>query len=371
MLLKVGKCIVLLLITLCLNNCGPSGDDKTNSVVRYARGFNIIEQNSRKIVLTDAMNQPFTILCRKAESDESSSNDNIIHAPVKKVVSTSATAVSLIKAIGEIDSLVGVKLPQKAWHIKEIKKRMENGTISLIGDGSHDYIDYERVMAIRPDIVFNNTDYPVKWTVLLKDRGILTASVCTHKEDSLLGQFEWVKMLGAFYNESDQVKRIFDERANRYNALKESIAQKATSVPGVLWGTVVRHRASVPGGASFIANAIKDSGGEYALQKELKNARGGYIPFDLELFYQKGMGADVFVLSSTKASGIKRIEDLVRLNDMFKNFKSVKNKNVWCYQPWLWQSVDKPDEVFKDIAAIVHPGIFPDAEIRYFEKLSR
>ena len=370
MLPRFGKCIVLLWITLCLNSCGPSGDDKAEGDVVYARGFNIIKSDSREIVLTDAMNQAFTILCGETDPDEASSHD-AIRAPVKKVVSTSATAVALIRAIGEIDSLAGVKLPQKAWHIKEIRKRMETGTISLIGDGSHDYIDYERVMAIRPDIVFNNMDYPAKWTTLLKDRDIQTASVCTHKEDSLLGQFEWVKMLGAFYNAGDRVKEIFDERANRYNALKERMARKATVVPGVLWGTVVRHRASVPGGASFVANAIKDSGGEYALQKELKDARGGYIPFDLELFYKKGMDADVFVLSSTKASGIKSIDDLVKLNDMFKNFKSVKNENVWCYQPWLWQSVDKPDEVFKDIVAIVHPDIFPDVEIRYFEKLSR
>lgn len=365
--LKDKKVIPFLLLILFLFSCSPSKNNNTESAVVYARGFTVTQKTGSKTIVTDYLKNRFTIIHNALDQNEPSSYYTI-YAPVKSVISTSAPAVSLIGSLGETDSLVGVKLPQKAWHIKEVREKMKAGIIAIVGDGSHEYIDYEQVLTLKLDIIFNNIDYPAKWTAILKKRGVKTASVCTHKEDSLLGQFEWVKMVGAFYNRGYLANTIFNEKADRYNALKESIS-KDIAMPKVLWGTVIKHRASVPGGASFIANAIKDSGGDYLLQKELEHSRGGYISCDLELFYTKGIDADVFVLSSTKAGGIKCIEDLIKLNGMFKNFKSVKERNVWCYKPWFWQSVDKPDEIFSDIVAIIHPDMFPDAEIRYFERL--
>ncbi len=366
--MKKQKLALLFFVALLSSHCTLSDGNKTENNVYYAQGFHILEETEHVTVITDCLGVQITIVHDEKGSHDAASSDYTIGAPVAKVISTSAPAVSLIKSIEKTDSLAGVKLPAKSWHIEEVRERMKTGDISLIGNGSHDYVDYEQVLKIKPDIVFNNIEYPAKWAEILRTSGIKTASVCTHKENTLLGQFEWVKMVGAFYSEGIKAECVFNRRADRYNGIKTSI-DPDQDAPKVLWGTVYSHRASVPGGASFIANAIEDGGGEYVLRKELENARGGYLACDLEMFYQKGVDADVFFLSNTKAGGIKTIEDLVTVNDILKNFKSVQTGNVWCYKPWFWQSVDKPDEIFRDIVAILHPGMFASPEIKNFERL--
>ena len=141
------------------------------------------KKTEQKIVITDYLRNQFTIIHDEKGKHDAASSRYTIGAPVAKVVSTSAPAVSLIKSIERTDSLAGVKLPAKSWHIEEVRERMKTGAISPIGNGSRDYVDYEQILKIKPDIVFKNIDYPAKWAEILGTSRVKTASVCTHKEN--------------------------------------------------------------------------------------------------------------------------------------------------------------------------------------------
>lgn len=369
----IGKALEPLTLLLVLVFFAPMpaplascGAETHHGSVRFATGFEILAQTSERTVIRDSMNQVLTVF-HKGEPR----GDALPHAyrsPVKRVVSSSAPAVPLINAIGQIDSLVGVKLPQNAWHIQEVQERMAAGKIALIGDGSHEYVDYERAAALNPDIIFDNIFRPGRWSALAEDNVLKVGSIYTRNENTLLGQFEWIKMLSVFYGAEKQAAAIFKEKVDHYDSIKGRVRRRAFT-PNVLWGFITPHKASVPGGSSFIANAIADAGGKYVCQEEFQSYQGGYLPCDLEVFFTEGVDADLFILSSTKAGGIKSLDGLVRLNGMLKKFKSIQTRNVWCYQPWFWQSVDKPDEILEDIAAILHPEIFPGHKVRFFCKL--
>ncbi|WP_419655742.1 hypothetical protein Dvar_48390 [Desulfosarcina variabilis str. Montpellier] len=51
-------------------------------------------------------------------------------------------------------------------------------------------------------------------------------------------------------------------------------------------------------------------------------------------------------------------------------FKAVRAGAVWCFQPWWWQALDRSDEIVADLAAILHPELFPGHVLNLFFKLS-
>jgi len=346
-------------------SCGCSREE-TGALqrTRFATGFDILERNSARTVIRDAQGKRFTVVHGQGKGVGDSA---AFRSPVRRVISLSAPAVPLIDAIDRLDTLVGVKLPEKSWHVQAVKERMKSGAITLVGDGSHEYVNFELVAALKPELIFNNVDYSGKWGAFLEELGIRSVAVHTHMENSLLGQFEWVRMIAEFYGEGQKADRLFNKRVERYEAIRKKGGPPAR--PSVLWGTVYVNRASVPGGDSFIGRAVRDAGGSYALEKELAGRQGGYLSCDLEMFYKRGLEADLFIISSTKGGGVRRVSDLVSLNPMLKDLKSVKSGNVWCYRPTFWQAVDRPDEVLKDIAAMINPAGYPGYKPVYFEKL--
>jgi iron complex transport system substrate-binding protein len=352
--------LALLCVVLC--SCKERGEHPAVSA-HYSRGFDIVERSKEKTVFVDSYGNTQEIF----HDGNTVSGIDAFVSPVKKAVSISAPSVTLVNAMGKIDSIAGVKLPASAWHIPEVRQRMESGRIALVGDGSHEHINAERIVALNPDIVFNNIESPEKWLSILEERKIRVLPVLTHKEDSLLGQFEWIRLLGEFYNEGEKAGKLFDEKSRFYAELKNKVKNaKRTSV---LCGVVYDRSASVSGGGSVIANTVRDAGGRFLFEKEFRESDSQYIKCDLEAFFSKGLDADVFILTTTKAGGTTRISDITALNDIYARFKSFKNGNVWCYSLDFWQSIDRPDEVLADMIAILHPELMPGYKVRHFDKL--
>lgn len=363
----LGAMFACLFLLACsaLSSCRQDGTYKALST-SSARGFDLVERNDEKTVFIDAFGQK-----REIFHGSGKLLPGAYVSPVKRAVCISAPAVPLINALGEIDSVCGVKLPADSWQLPEIRERVESKRIVAVGDGSHEYINPEIMVSLRPDIVYNNIESSGRWLSLLEERNIKILPVFTHKETSLLGQFEWIRLLGEFYNQGNKAGRLFDEKLKSYNELKNRVQGKLPERehPSVLGAVVYEHRVAVSGGDSVLANTVEDAGGRFLFKDEFLNSESQYIECDPEAFFRKGVDSDVFILTTTKASGIKRIGDITALNDMCRHFKSFKNKNVWCYNLGYWQAVDRPDEVLSDMIAILHPHLMPGHEVRYFDRL--
>ncbi len=329
----------------------------------HASGFKILDSDDTRTVLKDSLNRTMTVVHGKSKKSEK----EFFHSPAGKVISISSPSVPLIVALDETDSLKGVRLPAASWYLKEIKKRMNSGKIKLIGNGSHGYMNFEAIVALNPDLVFTNTEIENRWEVFLSERGIKTVAVLTHLERSLMGQFEWIRFISCFYGREKKASDLFTIKKDLYSKISSEV-RSSPSKTKTLWCNIVQHRVSVPGGDSFIANAIADAGGDYVLKNFTSDLRGGYIPLDMELFYETGRSADVMIISATK-SAIGNIDSLIRINPFIQNFISIKNKRVWCYRPCFWQSIHRPDEILKDITAMLHPELHQDHRLTFFEKL--
>jgi len=66
---------------------------------------------------------------------------------------------------------------------------------------------------------------------------------------------------------------------------------------------------------------------------------------------------------------VSSIEDILKGGPILAKLKTVKEGKVWCFQPWYYQSLDKTEGIIEDLAAIFHPELYPEHELKYVMKL--
>ena len=241
---------------------------------------------------------------------------------------------------------------------------MEEGRIELVGGGMGEP-DYEKILALKPDIVFMYTGLPTQEKVFekFKEMGITVAVDNEWLENNPLGRLEWIKFLAAFYDKDEEAKDFFEKVDKRVKEIAFKVSMEKR--PDVLWGSIWRGKCYVPAGDSYVAKMISIAGGNY-LFSDLKGT--GSANVTLEELYARGKNADVFIYSSFPPY-VNSLKDILKGAPILAELKAVKEGKVWCYQPWYYQSLDKTDEIIEDLAAIFHPELYPGHEPGYFVKL--
>lgn len=332
--------------------------------LQYATHFQIESIAGGCKLVTDGAGRRLLLVPRGKRPPKGYRCSEVIEIPVKRVVTKWTTIPPLLKAIGVVGSIVGVTTRQKNWYIKEIRQGMKQGRIKYLGQARA--TDYERLRSLDPDIFFAGEWDRVE---LLKELKIPFAMVTEYLEKDPLGRLEWIKFFAAFYNREMVAERFFNNAVKNVNALSLKISKIETR-PKVLWGFIsAKGTVYVPRGDSYVARMISMAGGDYVF----KHIRGvGSVPISLEEFYSRGRDADIYISTGILPQyGITSIKKLLVAHPILKGFKAVNAENIWCLQPWYWESIDKTDEIIEDLAAIFHPKLFPGHRPRYFLRLQR
>jgi len=330
----------------------------------YATHFNVEYLLDGRKIVTDGAGRKLLLVPRGREIIGLSPASPVIRIPVKRVVTRWSTIPSLLQALGTMRTIVGVTTRREELCNEQIKERMAQGAITSLG--AHGTIDYEKMYAINPDVFFVS-----RWekTDKLNELAIPYAVITEYLENNPLGRMEWIKFFAAFYNKEKAANDFFAKAVRNVRQLSKKI-EKVKKKPRILWGFIRRGGTIyAPRGKCYVSRMITIAGGDSVL-RGLK--RMGGAPISLEQFYEHGRDAAIYICPEPLPRyGITSIKKLVALNPVLADFRSVKSGSVWCFQPWYWDSIDKTDEIITDLAAILHPGLFPDHKPRYFFKLPK
>jgi len=331
--------------------------------IKYTKGFKIeyLPDGCKKV--TDAEGQEFILIPRGKEVS-GYEDYRRMEIPVRRVIALSTTQVCLLRPLGVLDSVIGITTKKERWYIEEIRKGIEEERIELVGSGMGGP-DFERILALKPDIVFMYTGYPAatKTFEKLKEMGIPVAVDNGWLENHPLGRLEWIKFLAAFYDKEGEAVKYFDEAEKRVKEIASKVSMEKR--PTVLWASIWGGKCFVPCGDSYITRIISLAGGDY-LFSDLKGT--GSTNVTLEELYARGKNADVFIYPSFPPY-VSSIEDILKGGPILAKLKTVKEGKVWCFQPWYYQSLDKTKGIIEDLAAIFHPELYPEHELKYFMKL--
>jgi len=233
-------------------------------------------------------------------------------------------------------------------------------------------LNYELIANLNPDLVIT---YGVGGQVAgynqkLNDLGVQTVIIAEYLENHPLGKLEWIKLLGEFYNQRKLADTYFENIEKEYTSLiklTDSIKDK----PKVLFGLPWKDAWHVPGGRSYLARMVEDSGGDYIWSK---NDSRESLPFGIESIFAKASYTDVWLNTGT----VNTREDILKIDGRFKNFKPFRKSKIYNNNLKVnkfggndyWEKgLVQPHIILKDMIHIMHPDILPDHKLEYYQNI--
>jgi len=209
------------------------------------------------------------------------------------------------------------------------------------------------------------------YTAKINELGTKVMYNADYLETDPLGKAEWIKVFGALFCKEKMADSIFSAIEANYNRIKDYINANTRSKPAVMLGLPFRDTWYISPGNSYISRLIRDSGGSYLWEKTESSVS---MPYGLENVYIQSLNADFWLNPGSVLSKDEIVSLEPRLGSVppfingmiFNNNKRINKSGGNDY----WESGTlNPHLILKDIASILHPGLFPDHELVYYRKI--
>ena len=324
-------------------------------VYYYKDGYKLIDVHEDK---------QYLIVPEGEEEPENLADDIVvIQQPTENIYMAATASMSLFDAIGGIDKVKFSGLEASGWYVESAKKAMESGAMTFAGKYSEP--DYETLVDGDCDLAIESTMilHTPKVQEMIEDLDIPVFIDRSSYESHPLGRTEWIKAYAAMLNKEDVADTFFEKQTKVIENLKDfkntgkTVAYFFVNADG----TVV-----VRSSKDYIPKMIDIAGGKYIFS-DLKNteSKSASVELSMEEFYSKAEEADYLIYNATIDSPINSIAELTAKNELFKDFKAVKNGNVWCTGKSLYQATDIVGNLITDIHLMLTDGDEKDMTFLY------
>lgn len=374
--------IVLMLILPILAGCQSAGNQAYDSTrehstfTSYATRFDIQTEDDYRILQVkdpwqNSKNLSYTYILGRNKNliPDSLSSLPFIRTPVSRVVAMSTTHVAMIAALDKAGTIKGASGTAFIYNPR-IRQLCDSGLIADVGYGQG--LNYERVVALEPDVVFL---YGVEGTVTsaakkLGELGVQVVYCAEYLEPDPLGKAEWLRFFASFYDREDEADRLFSKVDSAYRAL-QMLTEGVEERPEVMMGLPWKDSWYVAGGKSFASRLISDAGGNY-IWRDHPSAEA--VPYDLETVFSRAVNADVWINPGAATS----IDELMAFEVRFGELPVVRQGSIYNNNERLsegggndyWESATvRPDLVLADLISVFHPDLLTDHRMFYYRKL--
>lgn len=253
------------------------------------------------------------------------SRDTIsISQPIGRLIVTSTSYIGFLDAVGADSVIVGVSGGEYVCD-SSVTAGLSNGTVVDIGyDASP---DYEKIMALKPDLLLTYSVSPVKSQFFskLESLGIKTFIVNEHLERHPLARAAYIRLFGALTGNmaaADSVLKIVSEN---YINLRDSVQSNLNrNIELDSKGTTHKQRKIlvnipykdqwfIPGQESYLTTLFKDAGGEILGAKSGSSVSG---QISVETAYSLSKEADLWM----NVGWCQTLEQLLSVNPLFDDF---------------------------------------------------
>jgi len=353
---KVREIVAVVLVVVILAGCLGQHEVKI-SKMKYAKLFSI-EKHDGYIVVTDSEGRKI-VLWKDKKPDVKA--DLFVKIPVKRVIALSTIDVAYLKAVNCTDAIVGV-VSAKKWYLEGIEEKIANGKIVEVGKARSP--DYEKILALKPDVVFVDAKFSGSDVIKkFKSLGIPYVACDSWLERHPLGRVEWIKFFAAFFDREREAEKYFNSVENRILEIQNTVGKEKKVK--VVYALVLKGRVTIPGGQSYHSKLVEIAGGDYIF-KDLNSTK--YVQVNAEELIARTAEADVYI-AIYMGKPIKSKNDLIEEVPGLAETRPFKEDRVYAMQPWVWQRIHRIDEIVEDLAAILHPELFPQHKLTMFKKV--
>ncbi|QGY42507.1 ABC transporter substrate-binding protein [Maribellus comscasis] len=367
---------IFILFILFLSSCVNDKTAQHNEVSsnEFAGGFSIGENSG--IVKLSVFNPwekaqnvkvEYFLVPKEISVPDSLQNKNIIRTPIQRIICMSTSHLGFIEVLSENNSVVGISGANYVSN-PQILQYVESGKVVDVGYGQN--LNYEMILNQHPDVVmlYGVGSEVTTHVKKLEELGIPVIMNAEYLEETPLGKVEWIKFVGALYQKENEAQQFFTQIKEDYLSLKEKVKDKQNK-PKVLVGSPYKDSWWIPGGDSYLANMIKDAGGDY-IGKDNDSHESYVISFENALTY--GNEVDVWInmglLSSRK--------DIIATDQRFKNFGVLKSGRLFNNNNKMsenggndfWESgTVYPNLILRDLISVFYPGTINEDLVYYKE----
>lgn len=277
-----------------------------------------------------------------------------------KIISLTSTLNGMLSILGKTDQLVGISNVEYVDD-ENILRLINEGKISEFGDETSQSV--EKIIASGANIVFYSgfgEEFPNQKQ--LEKIGIAIVPVYDWREEDPLGKAEWIKLIGAITETKAQANNFFHHVESEYNRLS-ALVESATDQPSVLSGNMLGDIWYTPVGDSYVAQLIKDAGGNY-VYKESKGT--GSLALSIEQILKDNDSTEIWI-----NPGVDSRAKVLKINPHADNLACFNN--MYCYSPNMnlfWErSAAEPHKILSDLIHIFHPEIKEVNSFYYYQKI--
>ena len=278
----------------------------------------------------------------------------VLNQPLDHIYLAATSAMALFDAL---DSLASIRLSgtqASGWYIENAVKAMESGEILFAGKYSEpDFellIDEECDLAIESTMILHSPK--VKEMLEMVDIPVFIDRSSYEKHP--LGRTEWIKVYAAMLDKEEQAERFFKEQSKVIEELKDFENTEKTVAFFYIStdGTVVVRKTD-----DYIPKIIEIAGGRYIF-KNLENTKSNSaaVNISMEEFFAEAVDADYLIYNSSIDNTLETVDELLAKNELFADFKAVREGNVWCTGKYLYQATDIVGNLITDIHLMITDG---------------
>lgn len=269
----------------------------------------------------------------------------VLRQPLRHVYLVATSAMCLVDALGAMHALQFTGTRAQDWHIPAAREAMDAGLIAYAGKYSAP--DYERLVSGGCDLTIQSTMVLQAPDVQEKFRelGIPMLIDVSGLEPHPLGRTEWVKVYGALLGREDAAQQVFLAQ----KAAVEALWQQPAHGPGVAYFYVNSNGAVVSKTAGdYIPALIGLAGGRY-IGPDARTSDTASVTMDMESFYGIARDADYLIYNAAITNAPASVQELLAQNELFADFRAVKEGRVYAASGALYQSSHRFGEAAREL----------------------
>ena len=325
----------------------------------YAKEFNVDYYNDGYALLTIDQEGQFLVVPEGKKAPEWLDPDiAVLQQPINNIYLVATSAMDLFRAIDGIDSIKLSGTKEDGWYIQEAKDAMEQK--KMIYAGKYSAPDYELILnegcdlAIESTMIHHNPEVQEK----LEQFGIPVMVERSSYEADPLGRMEWIKLYGVLTGKEQLAEELFEKEIKELENVSVQADEGQEHSDQTNQGKTVaffyitsKGSANVRKPGDYVAKMITMAGGTYVPQsaeEEEENALST-MNMEMEAFYAKAKDADYIIYNSTIDGELGSLDELLKKSTLLKDFKAVKEGNVWCLTKSMFQETTCLGDVIMDI----------------------
>lgn len=291
----------------------------------------------------------------------------VLPEKVDRLYLVATSAMDFFRALDEMDRIRLSGTDADGWYIEEAREAIKSG--KMLYAGKYSAPDYERIvsegcgLAIESTMIYHTPEVKEK----LEQFGIPVMVERSSYESHPLGRLEWIKLYGALLGKEEKAEEIFQEEMKR---LEGVLAENNTGKTVAFFYVSSNGYVNVRKSGDYVSKMIQLAGGNYIFP-DLGGEDNALSTMNMQMeeFYAKAKDADYLIYNSTIDSELTSLEELFDKSTLLKDFKAVKEGNVWCTEKNLFQETTGLGKMIEDIHTILTQESSSLDQLNYMHKL--